>query len=99
MGLTSMRATASYSYEGLVAAAIEPFAADHDGVSGIGCESRFFVEPHAGIRTWDLRRAIYQLKDITQRLRPLGHHGQLIQDLIYTTNWLGNPSSIGQRHI
>ena len=29
------------SYEGLVAAAIEPFAVDHDGVSAMGCESRF----------------------------------------------------------
>ena len=35
-----MRATASYSYEALVATAIEPFAADCDVVSTIGCESR-----------------------------------------------------------
>ena len=33
-----MRATASYSYEGFVAIAIEPYAADHDAVSAIGCE-------------------------------------------------------------
>ena len=29
-----------------------------------------------GIRTWDLRPAIYQLRDITQCLRPLRHHGR-----------------------
>ena len=33
LGLTSMRATASYSYEGLVVAAIEPYAADRDKLS------------------------------------------------------------------
>ena len=38
---TSMRATASYSFEGLVAAAIEPCAADCGRVSAIVCESRF----------------------------------------------------------
>ena len=35
LGLTSMRATAYYSYEGLVAAAIDPYAAYPDGVSAI----------------------------------------------------------------
>ena len=35
-----MRVTASYSYKRLVAAAIEPYSADHDGVSAIGSESR-----------------------------------------------------------
>ena len=33
-----MRATASYLYEGLVATAIEPYAASREGVSAIGCE-------------------------------------------------------------
>ena len=31
-----MRVTASYLYEGLVATAIEPYAADRDGVSAKG---------------------------------------------------------------
>ena len=30
-----------------------------------------------GSQTWDLRHPIYQLRDITQDLRPLGHHGQI----------------------
>ena len=37
-----MRVTASYSYEGLVALAIEPYAADRDRVSAIDCESRWY---------------------------------------------------------
>ena len=35
LGLTLKRATASYLYEGLVTAAIEPYAADRDRVSAI----------------------------------------------------------------
>ena len=35
-----MRVTASNSYEGLIAAAIEPYTAHHDGVSTTSCESR-----------------------------------------------------------
>ena len=35
LGLTSMRATASYSYEVLVAATFQFYAADPDGVSAI----------------------------------------------------------------
>ena len=42
-----MKATASYSYEGLVAADIEPYAADRDGVSDKGCESRLSRYPQA----------------------------------------------------
>ena len=37
LGLTLMRATASYLYEGLVASPFVPYAADRDGVSTIGC--------------------------------------------------------------
>ena len=54
-----MRVTASYLYEGLVAEAIEPYAADRDGVSAVG------------LSAWDLRRAIYQLRDVTQHLTGL----------------------------
>ena len=35
LSLTLMRVTDSYLYEGIVAAAIEPSAADHDGISYI----------------------------------------------------------------
>ena len=41
-----MRATASYSYEGLIARDIEPCTADRDGVSAIGCESEFLPYNH-----------------------------------------------------
>ena len=41
-----------------------------------------------GIRTWDLRHAIYQLRDITQCLRPLGHHGRLNLALLETKFFL-----------
>ena len=44
LGLILMRATASYLSEGLVAVAIEPYAADHDGVSAIGGEIRPCLE-------------------------------------------------------
>ena len=40
LDLTLVRVTASYLYEGLVAAAIEPYAADCDWVSAIGYVSR-----------------------------------------------------------
>ena len=46
LGLTLMRVTASYSYEGLLVVAIDPYAADHDGVSAIGCKSRFCSSPN-----------------------------------------------------
>ena len=42
LGSYLMKMTSSYWYEGLVAAAIEPYAADCDGVSAIGCETIFF---------------------------------------------------------
>ena len=61
-----MRATASYSNEGLEAVAISPSAADRDSVSAIDVES--------GIQTCDIRHAIFCLRDITQRCRPLGLH-------------------------
>ena len=43
LDLTSVRATASYLFEGLVAAAIEPYATDCGRVSAVGCEGRFLV--------------------------------------------------------
>ena len=48
-----MRATACYSSEGLVAVAIEPYAADRDGVSAIGGEIRPCLEQ-------DLNRGLQQ---------------------------------------
>ena len=46
----------------------------------------FGIIASSGIRTWKLRRANYQLRDITQRLRLLGHHGGLAMAL-YNTNF------------
>ena len=46
-----MRAAASFSYEGLVATAIEPHAADFEGVLAIGCESRLYL----GLETYKVK--------------------------------------------
>ena len=43
LGLTSLRATASYLYEGLVAANVEPCAADCDGVAAISNSPLLFT--------------------------------------------------------
>ena len=49
-----MRVTASYSYEEPVAAAIETYAVDHDGVSAIGLRVGSVDVVPSGILTWVL---------------------------------------------
>ena len=73
LGLTLMKATASYSYEGLVAADIEPYAADRDGVSDKGCESRLSRYPQA---VFKLGAPSERLLEFDTCSNPLSHHGR-----------------------
>ena len=79
-----MKVTASYSYEGLVAADIEPYAVDRDGVSYKGCERRLSRYPQAGFKPGAPSERPLEFDAC---YNPLGHHGRfewwLIDDQIY----------------